>query len=820
KLRRQHDIEELEAAFREWALASEHAPALEAQYNHRFNNYVAPHYGSEPMPIPGFEMPEGRALHGYQFQTLRKMLDLGRGCIALDVGLGKTLAAIALNLQLKALGLAHKPGIVVPKSVLANWKAEIDSATRDVKVLYIGEVFREDGTSATMTAAQREIALKQAAQNDWDLILITDSAFQMVPLSPEVLEEFADADFWNQIYGRKLTDYQRAQLREQHATRAALRQFLNVSEQTFFDDLGIDCLTSDEAHMYKNLTGSKQHGRIRYLPIGDGAKRAHDFNAKAAFIRARNGNRGVFLLTATPTKNSPLEVYALISHLAPEEWTARGIHNIEHFIDQYGRVEHRTIQNTAGTYEDVQALVGFRNLNNLRDILFKYTDLRSAAEVGLVLPASSNTILLSELDEAQRLDYEHLRVRATRQLTEEGETPHVFSIMHEMEVVAFCPQLIHPLSYPADYISPKMRQVCETVADQLAAGAGGQIIFTSDKFVAAHAQIKACLVLLGVEPEKICIINGVTAPKSSDRQRLANGFNSGEYVVAIGNDGIIGQGVNLQADTAGIHHASLPWTTPDIIQRNGRGLRQGNQRDHVGLFTYFAKGSFDAIRHDALSRKGDWIGELWRGKGDDYLNLEADTRGGIDPGELQILLSPDPEAARARWEANQELALKAYQAKKRVVAYQTFQRWHRNQSLLKKLGPADPGFPKLEQQLQGIEDELRASEYFTHKFLLDDADSCWRDGKPMSKDVLIHFDLMQVFVTGDYVRAWVDAYDGTRKAQYMRVGSLNQRTRSIRFELLDTTTDYFYCRDWNMSQIFRANVEVLPGPPEPEVKAA
>lgn len=800
KQKRISDMQDLEADFKEWVLASYHAKDLQDRYDRAFNGYIAPTYSEAPIVIPKFTFK----LHGYQYQTIRKMIDHGRGIIALDVGLGKTLTSIALALKLKAEGRVSKCMIVVPKSVLSNWKAEIEKSTKGVDILYIGEKFKRDGKSVSMSPSEREIALKKVMQNDYDLILITDSAFQSVPLSPEVLEKYAKDNFYNEIWGKHLTDYKKAKARDTHESRTALRAFLNVSNQTFFDDLGIDCLLADEGHFAKNMSGSKQNGRIRYLPTGDGAKRSYDFNSKARFILENNNSRGVYLITATPTKNTPLEAYTMIGHIAPEEWTRRGIMNIEHFIDQYGLIETRTILGTDGNYTDAQCLVGFSNLNNLRGILFAYTDMRDAKEVGLALPDPSPQIIFTDMDEMQLEDYKDLRARALSSVEEEGESNHIFAIMNDMENISLDPYLYDPYKYGPDYISPKMKGVCQAVHASLQDGHGGQIIFTSDKFVKSHEKIKKCLVQMGIKESEIGIINGITAPKSSDRHRIGKLFNEGKLKVVIGNDGIIGQGVNLQEDTSGIQHASLPWTPADITQRNGRGLRQGNQRDQVSICTHFSKGSFDAMRHEALMRKANWIGDLWRGKAESYVNMEADTKGGIDPGELQILLSPDPEAARLKWEGNKELAMKAFHDKKRVDAYEAYLRMDKLRSFCRYSGGGErqAQVDKFRIKIQEIKDMLLKNEYFTHHDILEVAPGQYEK----VKGVLISKDLNRVFVQYDYVKMSYVRRDKTKGIKYAMIRDIDQRAQTIQLQDLGRGAPHVGYR-MNLAQICTANLE-------------
>jgi len=756
-------MQDLETLFKNYLLSSNHIDLLTDLYNRAFNGFIQPEYSTSIIPIPKFNFK----LHGYQYQAIRKLLTLGAGICALDVGLGKTLTSIALACKLKSDKLANKPMIVVPKSVMSNWRKEIDKSTRGLKVLYIGEVFKDGGKSSAMSKDQREQALKQAALNTWDMIIVSDSAFQQVPLSPEASQAYSDSEFYNDQYGKNLTEYKANKALDTHKMNAELRKFLNVSDQTFFDDLGIDALIYDEAHALKNFKGSKQNARINYLPSGDGSKRSFDFNAKSTYLRSKNKFSNVYLLTATPTKNNPLEIYAMISHIAPNEWISRGIHNVDQFIDHYGHIESKMILSPSGEYYETQCLTGFNNLSNLRDILYKYTDMRSAVEVGLKLPEAPNKIMLSDMDDCQVILYESLRERASDIKPDD----HLFRIMQEMECAAFAPQLKYPLSH--DYISPKLKQLIEQVK---AHEGQSQLIFTSDLFVESHVIIERALIQSGISLEQIAIANGKTCPKSSDRQRLADKFNSGKIKILIGNDSIIGQGMNLQEQCSVIHHATLPWTPADIIQRNGRAVRQGNTNDSVTIYYYFARGTFDSIRHQALMRKSDWIGDLWRGTSDNYINEQASSSGGLDIHDLQIALSPDPEQARLNLESKKKAALAAYDNKKKIAAYREYQRLLQIQSNISRLTKNNPDSSILSGMVKQFDSGIQfliKSELFTHKHLLpnEEIKHLLRDEHAIIKD--------EIYFKGDMISF---LYDGSKV--YAKISGIYDRSRRLTCELL------------------------------------
>ncbi|WP_275041196.1 helicase-related protein, partial [Streptococcus agalactiae] len=62
-----------------------------------------------------------------------------------------------------------------------------------------------------------------------------------------------------------------------------------------------------------------------------------------------------------------------------------------------------------------------------------------------------------------------------------------------------------------------------------------------------------------------------------------------------------GTGLNVQSRMKAVHHLDVPWRPSDIVQRNGRLIRQGNMHQEVDIYHYITKGSFDNylwVRHE------------------------------------------------------------------------------------------------------------------------------------------------------------------------------------------------------------------------------
>jgi len=132
-------ILEIEAAFNQWLPASVYRQTIEDRFNRFFNSDIPLEESCEPFYIEKLSPPPGMSPLPHQWQDCRFLLQSKAGGGAfLSVGLGKTLLAIMTVLAGKQIGRWQKPCIVVPKSLIASWYAEILRWTKDVKLLAIG----------------------------------------------------------------------------------------------------------------------------------------------------------------------------------------------------------------------------------------------------------------------------------------------------------------------------------------------------------------------------------------------------------------------------------------------------------------------------------------------------------------------------------------------------------------------------------------------------------------------------------------------------------------------------------------------------------
>ena len=63
-----------------------------------------------------------------------------------------------------------------------------------------------------------------------------------------------------------------------------------------------------------------------------------------------------------------------------------------------------------------------------------------------------------------------------------------------------------------------------------------------------------------------------------------------------------------------MHHVDCPWKPSSIEQREGRGIRQGNENEEVAIYRYVTKGTFDAYNWSLVENKQRFISQVMTSK--------------------------------------------------------------------------------------------------------------------------------------------------------------------------------------------------------------
>ena len=104
----------------------------------------------------------------------------------------------------------------------------------------------------------------------------------------------------------------------------------------------------------------------------------------------------------------------------------------------------------------------------------------------------------------------------------------------------------------------------------------------------------------------------------------------------MGSTSKMGAGTNVQDKIIALHHLDTPYRPADLTQRNGRGVRQGNQNKQVHIYTYVTEKTFDAYLFQMLERKQGFISQIMTSKTPDRTADDIDETA-LSYGEIKAL---------------------------------------------------------------------------------------------------------------------------------------------------------------------------------------
>ena len=153
----------------------------------------------------------------------------------------------------------------------------------------------------------------------------------------------------------------------------------------------------------------------------------------------------------------------------------------------------------------------------------------------------------------------------------------------------------------------------------------------------------------GIPAHEIRFIQEAKTDKA--RKTMIKDMNEGKIRVLFGSTEMLGTGVNAQKRCVAIHHLDSPWRPSDLEQRDGRGIRKGNDiakmyaDNKVDVVIYAVEKSLDAYKFGLLHNKQLFIRQLKNNSlGARTIDEGSmDEKGGMNFSEYVAILSGNTE---------------------------------------------------------------------------------------------------------------------------------------------------------------------------------
>ena len=692
-------IDEIRNGFSDWLMeqSPEFKRKMADMYNRKFNCFVRPKYDGSHQSFPGLDLkglgiPD---LYPSQKDCIWMLKQNGGGIADHEVGGGKTLIMCCAAYEMKRLGLANKPLITGLKANIHEIAQTFATAYPNAKVLYPG---KED-----FTPERRVEIFHRMKNNDWDAIILSHEQFGMIPQSPEIqrdiLQQELDSVEENlEVLYQQGAEVSNAQIKGMEKRKmnleVRLKELLHEIETrkddvADFKRMGIDHLFVDESHRFKNLMFTTRHDRVAGLGNSEGSQRALNMLFALRTIQQRTGkDLGATFLSGTTISNSLTELYLLFKYLRPRELERQGINSFDAWAAVFAR---KSVDYEFSVTNEVVQKERFRYFIKVPELASFYseiTDFRTAADIGIDRPEKNEILHNIPPTPDQREFIQKLiefaktgnaTVLGRPPLNEREEKAKMLIATDYARKMSLDMRLIDPLSYGDDKDN-KATHCADMIAkyyNKYAGHKGTQFVFSDlgtykpDQWN-PYSEIKRKLVEdHGIPEDQIRFIQEAKTEKK--RKAMIEAMNEGKIRVLFGSTEMLGTGVNAQKRCVAIHHLDAPWRPSDLQQRDGRGIRKGNEvaklyaDNKVDVIIYAVEKSLDSYKFNLLYNKQLFITQLKQNNMGCRTIDEGgmDEKGGIPFSEYVAVLSGNTDLLdKARLEkriAGMEGERKAFQ---------------------------------------------------------------------------------------------------------------------------------------------------------------
>lgn len=616
--------DKIEQAFHDWVMADkDRIQIIEDRFNALFNNIKPRTYNGDYITIHG--MNPNLTLRPHQKNVIARIAATGTCMMAHEVGAGKTAAMGAAGMYLKSIGACTKPMYVVPNAVVAQFGEELQRFFPEAKILV--------ATSKDMEKSQRRRFLSKISVGNFDAIVIPQSQFEKMPLSLERQEAMYDeklTEISSAIQAAKADKGERFTVKALERQRKQIEKKIEKMRAAFkkddfitFEELGCDFLFVDEAHNYKNLAVFSKMNNVAGVNANANSQKAFDMEMKCRYLQELHNGGGVVFATGTPISNSITELFVWQYLLQKQTLDDMNIGYFDNWASVFGVITQSIEVKPSGDgFRPRTRFSNFVNLNELCNLFGEVFDIAKTADMNLKLPAIQNgkpEMIICEKSPEQELQTDEGIERARRIEAKmvQPDEDNMLAVCTYMTKVALDARIIDPEA--EEYDGGKVALCAEKIIEINKANPGtAQAIFCDtntpkkDAF-SVYQALRDRLVRSGEFAEnEIAFVHDA----ANDKQRLAmfEKVNNAEIKIIIGSTGKLGTGVNIQRKLSALHHLDAPYRPSDIEQRNGRGIRQGNENSEVYIGYYSTKGTFDNYRWQILEKKQQIISQIMSGK--------------------------------------------------------------------------------------------------------------------------------------------------------------------------------------------------------------
>ena len=669
-------IDEIRNGFTEWLeeQSDSFKERLTTMYNRKFNCFVRPKYDGSHQTFPGLDLKALGGKYGVksvypsQKDCVWMLLQNGGGICDHAVGTGKTLIMCMAAHEMKRLGMAHKPMIIGLKANVAEIAATYQTAYPHARILYASE--------KDFSTKNRVSFFNNIKNNDYDCVIMSHDQFGKIPQSPELQRQILQAELDTveenlEVIRTQGKDVSRGMLKGLEKRKQNLEvklQKIAYSIEQRTDDvvdfrmMGIDHLFVDESHQFKNLMFNTRHDRVAGLGNSEGSQKALNMLFAIRTIQERTGrDLGATFLSGTTISNSLTELYLLFKYLRPKELERQDIRCFDAWAAIFAKKTTDFEFNVTNNIVQKERFRYFIKVPELAAFYNEITDYRTAEAVGVDRP-QKNEILHNIPPTPEQEDFIQKLMEFAKTgdatilgrlpLSETEEKAKMLIATDYARKMALDMRMIDPTC--EDHPDNKASHCAKMIADYYKRydnHKGTQFVFSDLGTYRpgewnVYSEIKRKLIEdYGIPSSEIRFIQECKNERA--RKAVIAAMNEGSVRVLLGSTSMLGTGVNAQKRCVAIHHLDTPWRPSDLAQRDGRGVRAGNEiaklyaDNKVDVIIYAVEKSLDSYKFNLLHCKQTFISQLKSGAlGARTIDEGAmDEKSGMNFSEYMAILS-------------------------------------------------------------------------------------------------------------------------------------------------------------------------------------
>ena len=641
--------EQIKQEFADWIWSDPNRrERLTILYNEKFNSIRPREYDGSHLNFVGIN-PE-ITLRPHQVNAIAHILYGGNTLLAHTVGAGKTFEMVAAAQESKRLGLCQKSLFVVPNHLTEQWAAEYLQLYPAANILV--------ATKKDFETKNRKRFCSRIATGDYDAIIIGHSQFEKIPMSQErqkfILEQ-QKQEILDGIRELKRNNGDNFSVKQMERSRKSIQQKLEkLNDQSrkddviTFEELGVDRIFVDEAHMFKNLAAFTKMRNVAGISQTE-AQKSSDLYMKCRYLDELTGGRGVVFATGTPISNSMVELYTMQKYLQYNALKENDLLHFDAWASTFGETVTAIELAPEGTgYRAKTRFAKFYNLPELMSMFKEIADIQTADMLKLPVPEAEYHNVVLKPSEQQKEIVASLSQRAEKVRSKQVDSneDNMLVITNDGRKLALDQRLINPMLPDSD--TGKVAVCAENVYniwERTAAQKSTQMVFVdlstphNDGQFNVYDDLKKKLLDKGIPESEIAYIHN--AKTESAKKELFGKVRSGEVRVLIGSTQKMGAGTNAQRKLIALHHVDCPWRPSDLQQREGRIIRQGNENPKVDIYTYVTENTFDSYLYQLVEGKQKFIGQIMTSKSP-VRSAEDIDETALSYAEIKALCSGNP----------------------------------------------------------------------------------------------------------------------------------------------------------------------------------